>query len=184
MYMSNFPRKIKGPGEEHLCGKLRYSMYGTRDAAQNWHNEYKQHLVDAGFHQGKASPCIFYHPEKKIRSYVHGDDCVSPGSPEALMWMQKKLEQKYQVKTQLLGPGEDHNRQLKIFNTVVTWHGHKGITYEADLRHAELVIEQLSFKDAKIASTPGTRDEGRTKDVHEEALNEKESTRYRAVIAR
>ena len=93
-------------------------------------------------------------------------------------------EQKYQVKTQLLGPGKEHNKQLKVLNRIVTWHGHKGITYEADPRHAELVIEQLSLKDAKIVSTPGTRDEGRTKEVHEETLNEKESTRYRAVIAR
>ena len=24
------------PGDEHRCGKLNLSMYGTRDAAQNW----------------------------------------------------------------------------------------------------------------------------------------------------
>ena len=23
------------PGDEHMCGLLRYSLYGTRDAAQN-----------------------------------------------------------------------------------------------------------------------------------------------------
>ena len=26
-------------GEEAMCGKLNYSMYGTRDAAQNWFEE-------------------------------------------------------------------------------------------------------------------------------------------------
>ena len=26
----------KQPGEERMCGRLNYSMYGTRDAAQNW----------------------------------------------------------------------------------------------------------------------------------------------------
>ena len=93
-------------------------------------NEYTQQLVDVGFQQGLASPCIFYHPEKKIRSYVHGDDYVSTGSAETLKWMQAKLESKYQVKTQLLGPG--HDRQLKIFNRIVIWHDHRGITYEAD----------------------------------------------------
>ena len=59
------------PAEKGRCGKLRFSMYGTRDAAQNWHNEYSQQLIDVGFQQGKASPCIFYHQEKKIRTYVH-----------------------------------------------------------------------------------------------------------------
>ena len=27
-------------GEEGICGRLNYSMYGTRDAAQNWFEEY------------------------------------------------------------------------------------------------------------------------------------------------
>ena len=48
----------------------------------------------------------------------------------------------------------------------------------------ELVIEQLSLKDANPVSTPGTRDEGRTKEDHEEKLGEEEATKYRAVIAR
>ena len=67
------PKEDKQQGEEETCGKLRFSMYGTRDAAQNWHNEYTQQLVDVGFQQGLASPCIFYYPEKEIRSYVHGE---------------------------------------------------------------------------------------------------------------
>ena len=27
------------PGDEHMCGLLRDSLYGTRDAAQNWEEE-------------------------------------------------------------------------------------------------------------------------------------------------
>ena len=27
------------PGDEHMCGLLRYSLYGTRDAAQSWEEE-------------------------------------------------------------------------------------------------------------------------------------------------
>ena len=30
------------PGDEHMCGLLRYSLYGTRDAAQNWEEELAQ----------------------------------------------------------------------------------------------------------------------------------------------
>ena len=30
------PEEDRGDGEEELCGRLNYSMYGTRDAAQNW----------------------------------------------------------------------------------------------------------------------------------------------------
>ena len=57
------------------------------------------------------------------------------------------------------------------------WHGQKGIAYEADPRHVELVIEQLNLKEANVVSTPGIRDEGRTKEDSEEVLGEKEATK-------
>ena len=81
-----------GPGEERMCGKLRYSMYGTRDAAQNWYKEYSGQLVEIGFTQGKAFPCTFHHVQRGIRTYVHGDDYVSTGLPHQLNWMKGELE--------------------------------------------------------------------------------------------
>ena len=66
-------------GDEGRCAKLEYSMYGTRDAAINWHDEYSSQLVDVGFVQGKASPCTFYHPTRRVRIVVHGDDYVWVG---------------------------------------------------------------------------------------------------------
>ena len=95
-------------GEEGMCGKLRYSMYGTRDAAQNWYKEYSAQLKEMGFTQGKASPCICHHTKRSICTYVHGDDYLSIGLPHQLKWMKSELERRYQVKTQLLGPGKDH----------------------------------------------------------------------------
>ena len=127
------------PGEENLCGKVKYSMYGTRDAAQNWYQDYSDQLLQIGFQQGKASPCVFFHPEKGIRTYVHGDDYVSAGRPESLKWMRAQLEKKYTVKTQTLGPGEEIQSQLKILNRIVTWDDINGITYEADPRHVEII---------------------------------------------
>ena len=40
------PDEDRTAGEENLCGRLNYSMYGTRDAAQNWQARYSQRLVD------------------------------------------------------------------------------------------------------------------------------------------
>ena len=59
-----------------------------------------------------------------------------------------------------------------------------GLRYEADPRHVELVVQQLGLQDAKVITTPGTREEGTTKEDHAEVLNEKEAAKYRAVIAR
>ena len=151
-----FPNEDKKLGEESMCEQVKFSMHGTRDAAQNWHHECTQQFIDNGFHQGFASPCVFNHAQKRIRAYVHGDEYVSSGILEALKWMQTRLESKYQVKTQLFGPGKEYNQQIKILNRVVTWHGHKGIAHEVDPRHVELVVEQLNLQDAQYLSTKQT----------------------------
>ena len=47
------------PGEEGLCGRLNYSMRGTRDAAANWAQEYFALSNLIGFKAGVASFCVF-----------------------------------------------------------------------------------------------------------------------------
>merc|ERR1739836_84312 len=54
------------PGEEHLCGRLNYSMYGTRDAAANWSEEYTERLVKVGNKAATATPCVFYHASRGL----------------------------------------------------------------------------------------------------------------------
>ena len=129
-------------------------MYGTRDAAQNRANEYASMLVDIGFTQGKASPCVFYHEQRKIRTFVHGDDYVSSAVPQQLEWLKQELERKYHIKTQWLGPGNEHQKEIKIFNRIVGWDNARGIVFEADPRHIEIIIEQFGLKDAKSVTTP------------------------------
>ena len=54
------PDEDRGPGEEGLCGILRKSLYGTRDAAYNWTEAYTRFLVEKlGFEKGITSPCSF-----------------------------------------------------------------------------------------------------------------------------
>ncbi len=60
--------------EEGKCGKLMKSMYGTRDAAQNWEFEYTEFMNHMGFSRGMSSPCVFHHGQKNIRVVIHGDD--------------------------------------------------------------------------------------------------------------
>ena len=85
-------------GDERRCGRLNFSMYGTRDAAQNWAKEYAEMLKSIGFKQGDASPCVFFHEARKIRTFVHGDDYVSIALPKQLTWLREQLEKKYQIK--------------------------------------------------------------------------------------
>ena len=58
MYIK-LPAEDMLPGEEDMVGLLKLSLYGTRDAAQNWIRHYTGVLVKLGFQQGLASPCNF-----------------------------------------------------------------------------------------------------------------------------
>ena len=172
------------PGDEDKCGRLNFSMYGTRDAAQNWANEYADMLISVGFVQGRASPCVFYRKEPAIRTFVHGDDYVSTAMPKQLQWLKEQLERKYQIKTQWLGPGAEYLHEVRIFNRVVGWDNTKGITLEVDPRHAVIIINQLKLNEAKSVCTLGTKDEGTTIMHCEEVFQDDHASQYRAIIAR
>ena len=51
------------------CGELLKSLYGTRDAAQNWEVEYSSFMIKTGFERGAASPCVFHHKMRKMSEW-------------------------------------------------------------------------------------------------------------------
>ena len=65
-------------GDEGKCGRLKMSMYGTRDAALNWSLEYASALLASGYIQGKSNPCLFYNAKIGVSVMVHGDDKSQP----------------------------------------------------------------------------------------------------------
>ena len=73
------PDEDKTPG---MCGKLLKSMYGTRDAGLNWEATVAKVMISIGFERGVSNPCVYYHPQKNIRTEVHGDDFVIIGRRE------------------------------------------------------------------------------------------------------
>ena len=58
------PPELGAP--EGMCGLLRRHMYGTRRAAEGWEDEYNATLIDLGFTQGSASPCVFSRQDRGI----------------------------------------------------------------------------------------------------------------------
>ena len=55
------PPEDRQPGDENKIARLKMSLYGTRDAAQNWVRCYTSLLQKLGFERGKASTCNFIH---------------------------------------------------------------------------------------------------------------------------
>ena len=94
-------------------------MYGFRDAAHNWEEQYGKVMTkETGFTQGAASPCHFHHKGKNIYTVVHGDDFISAGPDKELKWMKKKLQEAFEIKTSVLGNGEGEVQELTVLNTV------------------------------------------------------------------
>ena len=146
--------------DPNMLGRLRLCLYGIRDAALNWQQTLSDHLVEAGFKRGVGHPSVFYHPTKDIWTLVHGDDYCSAGSSASLDWMEDLLVKKYEIKTQRIGKGKTRKGEKKktegqVLNRVVR-RTDEGWELEADLRHAELIIEQLGLLDANTVSSPGT----------------------------
>ena len=102
MYVK-LPEEDTEPGDQGKCGRLRMSMYGTRDAALNWSLEYAATLLSAGYVQGKSNPCLFFNKELGVSVMVHGDDFVAVGPRHQVEKTKKTLEDKYKLKTQELG---------------------------------------------------------------------------------
>ena len=91
--------------------------------------------MECGFKTGLVSPCNFEHVNRELKLTVHGDDFTVTGPTAGLQGMQRRMEQKYEIKAHYLGP-------------------EPGITYEADQRHAEIVIKEMNIKKANAVSTP------------------------------
>lgn len=75
------------PGDEDMVGRLDFSLYGTRDAAQNWAYCYTKALKKEGFVRGRASMCNFHHPVYDVSITCHGDDFLMFGSLANLNWV-------------------------------------------------------------------------------------------------
>lgn len=99
------PEDDREEGKDEVA-ELRFSLYGTRQAAANWHKAYSQHLVSIGFSQGKSNPCLFYHAGKGTRALAHGDDYVAVADPEQLEWMRREIAKRFEIKTKVFGPDQ------------------------------------------------------------------------------
>ena len=123
---------------------------------------------------------------------VHGDDYCSVGPSAGLDWLQTALQKRYEIKTQRIGVGNDMEGKPKlnegqVLNRVIR-RTDQGFELEADLRHAELIIEQLGLDNCKEVSTAGVDLEVEcaawSEEPEGEELPPEEATRYRAIGAR
>ena len=151
----DLPKEL-GLGRDYV-GKLVRSCYGTRDAGAIWEDCYRSALEDMGFRSGASSPCVFFHPERNMTIVVHGDDFNALGTSADLDWYEKCLADNFEIKVRgRMGPGGDCT-EIKILNRILTY-SEKGLTYEADPRHIDLLSSSMGLTAANSLSTPGVKD--------------------------
>ena len=77
---------------------------------------------------------------------MHGDVFTVLGHAENLNWFRSKISEAFEVKFKArLGPEEPDDKAARVLNRVVQWTD-EGITYEADQRHAEIIVKALGLK--------------------------------------
>ena len=140
---------------KHVLGKFVKCMYGTRDAGAIWEQCYVDCFIGLGFTRGIAPPCCFYHKEWGISVVVHGDDFTAFGTDEALDLYESGLKKSFDCKIRgRLGTDEQDTEEIRILNRIVRITD-KGLVYEADPRHVELLAKSLGLDDCKPVATPG-----------------------------
>ena len=86
---------------------------------------------------------------------VHGEDFTALGSDRDVDWFRSKKQKRFEVKIMgHIGPDPGDQKSIRILNRVVAWTP-KGITYEMDKRHAEIIVATLGPLDSKAVSTSG-----------------------------
>jgi hypothetical protein len=114
-------------------------------------------MVEAGFKAGKSSPCIFRDDPRDITVVVHGDDFTILADDHGINYVIEMLKQKYQIKVRgILGEDAEDLKEIRILNRVLRW-TQGGLEYEADPRHAEIIVKALGVEKGTGVSTPGVK---------------------------
>ena len=91
---------------------------------------------------------------------VRGDDFTVLADDTNLDWFESEMEKRFDIKKRgRLGPERKDMKAIRILNRVITW-TEEGITYEADQRHAEIIIRNMRLEqdNAKSVVTPGEKE--------------------------
>ena len=70
-----------------------------------------------GFERGKYNPCLYYHRQRNLRTFLHGDDFATVGTRDGVQWFKKALENRFEIKTQCVGPGAVNGGWKKVSGT-------------------------------------------------------------------
>ena len=136
-----------------------------------------------GFEQSQFSPSIYYHRRRSLRTLVHGDDFMTTGQREDAEWFKRELNKRFSVSATVVGNGDDEVREARLLGRLVRW-TEQGWEAEADLRHAQLLVQGMKLETAKGVKSPGEDPKPWEEDEDRQPLRGREVTEFRALAAR
>ena len=135
IYMKPPPGVEVKPG--HVFQILR-SLYGLKQAARDWNQKCTKALLDMGFTQSKADPCLFQHLERDIILIVYVDDIpLASKSLKQVEWFKTEFAKQFKIK--------DLGEIQKILGVRVT-RDRKNRTIKLDqTRYIQEVLEKIGM---------------------------------------
>ena len=100
--------------EGKWVGRLKRTMYGTRDAPAAWQKMLGHVMTQLGFKACKTIPCVYVHAKKSIRTVVHVDDFLVSGEAPELEWLELELTKHFSIKSENLGGGPSCVQDIKL----------------------------------------------------------------------
>jgi hypothetical protein len=140
-------------------------------------------MTSIGFDAGGYNACTYFHRQRNLVSMVHGDHFVTAGEEEDAKWLECKPKERFEIKTHVIGSKSTMSQEGKVLNRVLR-RTPEGWEYEADPRHAELIIKSLNLEDSKPVSTAGEDEKEWKIEEEAEKLEGQQATEYRALAAR
>ena len=116
---------------------------------------------------------------------VHGDDFIAVGYRDRVETFRNQIANRFTVKDKIIGLREDLGelREARVLNRILRVR-HDGWEYEADQRHADLIVSELGLGRARSAKTPGEEEPTWKMQESDQPLDRSLTTKYRGLAAR
>ena len=171
-----FPKELGIP--DNYVAHLKRCVYGTRDAGAIWEECYAGALVEMGFTRGVASPCCFYSAARNLRVVVHGDDFTCLGPKAEIVKYENELASRFEIKRRgHVGESDGCVREIRILNRILRLTD-DGLRYEADPRHAEMLVRALDLESASSVLTPGVKQESSATEYDAPRIDENDAIQH------
>lgn len=176
-------------GDPSVVGRLREALYGTRDAPQLWQKTLAKVLNKVGFRSSKLQPGFFVHGCRELVLVTHVDDFLIAGPDTDLIWLRKELKKHFEINGVMIGEQDTKGEatdQVKFLGRTIR-RTPTGFTWEADCKHAKILLEENGLETCKPLGLPMGRDESEstpTDRTEKPPMESKEATLFRRSAAR